>query len=52
MTWGIEASVIERFAKAGIPQNDVSFVRDTYRFNFPGAHRASWMNSDATMVPR
>jgi SAM-dependent methyltransferase len=37
MTWGIEASVIERFAKAGIPQNDVSFVRDTYRFNFPGA---------------
>jgi ubiquinone/menaquinone biosynthesis C-methylase UbiE len=37
MTWGIEASVIERFAKAGIAQNDVSFVRDTYRFNFPGA---------------
>jgi SAM-dependent methyltransferase len=36
MTWGIEANVIERFASAGIPQNDVSFVRDTYRFNFPG----------------
>ena len=36
MTWGVEANVIERFASAGIPQNDVSFVRDTYRFNFPG----------------
>jgi len=22
-------------SSAGIPQNDVSFVRDTYRFNFP-----------------
>jgi SAM-dependent methyltransferase len=36
MTWGIEANVIERFASAGIPQRDVSFVRDTYTFNFPG----------------
>ncbi len=37
MTWGIESNVIERFSKAGIPQDDVSFIRDTYRFNFPGA---------------
>jgi ubiquinone/menaquinone biosynthesis C-methylase UbiE len=37
MTWGIETNVIERFAKAGVPQDDVSLVRDTYRFNFPGA---------------
>jgi len=37
MTWGIEAKVIERFANAGIPQDKVSFARDTYRFNFPGA---------------
>src|SRR5205809_5654769 len=28
MTWGVEAHVIERFASAGIPQNDVSFMRD------------------------
>ena len=35
MAWGIEANVIERFASAGIPQNDVSFARDTYRFNHP-----------------
>ena len=37
MTWGIEANVIERFASAGVPQDNVSFVRDTYKFNFPGA---------------
>jgi ubiquinone/menaquinone biosynthesis C-methylase UbiE len=35
MTWGIEANVIERFASAGVPKQNVSFVRDTYRFNFP-----------------
>ena len=28
---------IERFAGAGVPKEKVSFVRDTYTFNFPGA---------------
>jgi SAM-dependent methyltransferase len=37
MTWGVEANVIERFAGAGVPRDSVSFVRDTYTFNFPGA---------------
>src|SRR3990172_7185191 len=36
MTWGIEANVVERFASAGVPRDNVSFIRDTYRFNFPG----------------
>jgi hypothetical protein len=36
MTWGIESNVIERFAGAGIPRARISFVRDTYTFNFPG----------------
>ena len=35
MTWGVEANVIERFGKAGLPPNKVEFVRDTYTFNFP-----------------
>jgi hypothetical protein len=29
--------VIERFAKAGVPKERISFARDTYVFNFPGA---------------
>jgi ubiquinone/menaquinone biosynthesis C-methylase UbiE len=37
MTWGIEANVIERFSAAGVSTEKISFVRDTYSFNFPGA---------------
>jgi ubiquinone/menaquinone biosynthesis C-methylase UbiE len=35
MTWGIEPDVVERFAAAGIPEEKISFVRDTYTFNYP-----------------
>lgn len=35
MTWGIESNVTERFAGAGIPKEKISFVRDTYTFNYP-----------------
>jgi ubiquinone/menaquinone biosynthesis C-methylase UbiE len=34
MTWG-ESNVIERFGAAGIPKEKISFLRDTYVFNFP-----------------
>lgn len=37
MTWGIESHVVERFGAAGIPPEDISFVRDTYTFNHPGS---------------
>ena len=37
MTWGIENNVIERFAGAGVPKEMISFVRDTYTFNFSGS---------------
>jgi SAM-dependent methyltransferase len=36
MTWGVESNVIERFAGAGIPKDRISFVKDTYTFNYPG----------------
>jgi len=36
MTWGIENNVIERFGAAGIPKEKISFIRDTYTFNFRG----------------
>ena len=39
MTWGIEKNVIERFEAAGVPRDRISFARDTYSFNFPGAPR-------------
>jgi ubiquinone/menaquinone biosynthesis C-methylase UbiE len=36
MTWGVESNVIERFAAAGVPKDNISFARDTFTFNFPG----------------
>jgi SAM-dependent methyltransferase len=35
MTWGVENDVKERFGAAGAEPKNVSFLRDTYRFNFP-----------------
>ena len=37
MTWGVDSNVVERFGAAGIPNEDISFARDTYTFNYPGA---------------
>jgi ubiquinone/menaquinone biosynthesis C-methylase UbiE len=37
MTWGVENNVIERFGAAGIAKEHISFLRDTYVFNFPGS---------------
>lgn len=35
MTWGVESNVTERFGSAGVPKEKISFVRDTYTFNYP-----------------
>ena len=35
MKWGVESDVVERFGAAGVAKEKVSFVRDTYTFNFP-----------------
>jgi hypothetical protein len=37
MTWGVEDNVVERFAAAGVPKEQISFQKDTYTFNFPGS---------------
>jgi ubiquinone/menaquinone biosynthesis C-methylase UbiE len=37
VTWGVEANVVERYAAAGVPQERVSFSRETYRFVNPAA---------------
>jgi SAM-dependent methyltransferase len=39
MTWGVEASVIERFAGAGVPAEKVSFARESFTFNSPAPTR-------------
>jgi ubiquinone/menaquinone biosynthesis C-methylase UbiE len=37
MLWGVEAQVTERFVKAGVSAENISFLRDTYTFNFKGS---------------
>ena len=32
MLWGIESNVIERFVRAGVSSENISFLRDTYTF--------------------
>jgi SAM-dependent methyltransferase len=36
MTWGIDDTVIERFAAAGVPADRISLERDSYTFDYPG----------------
>lgn len=35
MLWGVESHVLERFGDAGIPKENISFIRDTFTFNAP-----------------
>lgn len=35
MTWGVEANVRERFTAAGIPEENISFQKDSFRFQAP-----------------
>jgi ubiquinone/menaquinone biosynthesis C-methylase UbiE len=35
MLWGVESHVIERFGAAGIPKENISFVKDTFTFKAP-----------------
>ena len=37
MTWGVEENVIERFTAAGVPEDKISFQRNTWTFNYPAA---------------
>ena len=40
MLWGVEANVVERFGQAGVRQENVSCVKDTFTFNFAGTPSA------------
>lgn len=33
MTWGIESNIAERFGKAGVPEKNISMVKDTFFFD-------------------
>jgi len=35
MTWGVESHIVERFAQAGVPKENISMVKDTFYFASP-----------------
>jgi hypothetical protein len=35
MLWGVEEQVIDRFVKAGIPAENISFAKETFTFRSP-----------------
>jgi ubiquinone/menaquinone biosynthesis C-methylase UbiE len=35
MLWGVESNVIERFEKAGVAKENISFIKDTFTFKAP-----------------
>jgi SAM-dependent methyltransferase len=37
MTWGVEDEVTGRFTAAGVPEDQISFERNTYMFNYSGS---------------
>jgi SAM-dependent methyltransferase len=37
MTWGVEDEVTGRFTAAGVPEDQISFERNTYTFNYSGS---------------
>ena len=40
MTWGVESHVQDRFAAAGVPKENISCEKDTFRFDFAGSPSA------------
>ena len=51
MMWGVEKNVLERFSGAGVPENKISCVKDSFTFRFPAPRpRRRWHFSAITMV--
>lgn len=44
MTWGVESHIVERFTQAGVPQENISMVRDTYYFASADRTPAEFIN--------
>jgi len=44
ITWGVEASVIERFVQAGVSSDKISLVKDTYQFISPDKTPAAFID--------
>lgn len=44
MTWGVDTHVVERFGQAGVPQEKISMVKDTFHFKSPDKSPAHFID--------
>jgi ubiquinone/menaquinone biosynthesis C-methylase UbiE len=44
MTWGVHSHVVERFGQAGVPQEKISMVQDTFHFSSPDKNPAQFID--------
>src|ERR1700677_2759048 len=44
MTWGVLSHVVERFGQAGVPQEKISMVQDTFHFTSPDKSPAQFID--------
>jgi ubiquinone/menaquinone biosynthesis C-methylase UbiE len=44
MMWGVESHILERFGQAGVPQENISMVNDTYYFASPEESPAQFID--------
>jgi ubiquinone/menaquinone biosynthesis C-methylase UbiE len=44
MTWGVDTQVLERFGQAGVPQEKISMVKDTFHFKSPDKSPAHFID--------
>jgi ubiquinone/menaquinone biosynthesis C-methylase UbiE len=45
MTWGLETHVVERFSQAGVPQEKISMMKDTFHFISPDKRPTQFIDS-------
>jgi ubiquinone/menaquinone biosynthesis C-methylase UbiE len=45
VTWGVEANVIERFGQAGVPEANISTVKDSFLFTRDGTSPAEYIDA-------
>ena len=44
MTWGVDTHVVGRFGQAGVPQEKISMVKDTFHFKSPDKSPAHFID--------
>jgi SAM-dependent methyltransferase len=45
MLWGVESNIVERFVAAGVPERNITMVKDTFVFESPDRDSTNFVNT-------